>query len=172
MLYCSSSLSACERVLLQTYATLRTVKFACCNPVEKMNKVFPDRAIPHRTIPPAAQGATTIQRGVRFIWDRRATARRLRLEALVTLIQAAIRMFITRQRYTRRLSERGRLFACFKVTWGLAMVGRTEGQIRKKWKYVVRNTKGAGYLRPVFCAAPMLYSCDEGPQTHRRRKGF
>lgn len=74
-------------------------------------------------VPPAPQGATTIQRGVRYIWDRRATARRLRLEASVTLIQAAIRMYVARKRYMRRLFESERASASFKVTHGLTTDG-------------------------------------------------
>ena len=111
-------------------------------------------------VPPAAQGATTIQRGVRYIWDRRATARRLRLEASVTLIQAAIRMFVTRQRYTRRLSERGRAFACFKVILRVGN-GRLYRNGEKQWEFY--ENKRCKLRSACICAEPTPCSRTKAP---------
>ena len=75
------------------------------------------------------QAATTIQRGVRFIWDRRATRRRLLLNASIRPMQAAVRMFVKRQQYKRLLRQRQEFVATCKVrtpTWG----GDAESQRR------------------------------------------
>lgn len=61
------------------------------------------------------QAATTIQRGVRFIWDRRATRLHLLLNASVRPMQAAIRMFVKRQQYKRLLRQRKEFMATCKV---------------------------------------------------------
>ncbi|CAM9877678.1 unnamed protein product, partial [Scytosiphon promiscuus] len=71
------------------------------------------------------QAATTIQRGVRFIWDRRATRRRHLLNASARPMQATIRMFVARQRYKRLLRQRRELVAACKIqVAGRGMLGR------------------------------------------------
>ncbi|CAM9094247.1 unnamed protein product [Laminaria digitata] len=121
--------------LPQDEATAETLEDASCLLVQKRFRGNVDRKYAAWYKSHIHQAATTIQRGVRYIWDRRATARRLRLEASVTLIQAAIRMFVQRQRYTRRLSERERAIACFKLqTVCQGMKGRTRAKARRAMK--------------------------------------
>lgn len=72
------------------------------------------------------QAATTIQRGVRFIWDRRATRRRLLLHASARPMQAAIRMFLKRQCYKRLLREKRESGAACKVK---------DGEYGKQWPF-------------------------------------
>lgn len=73
------------------------------------------RLPPKREYQQRWQAAMTIQRGVRFIWDRRATRRRLLLHASARPMQATIRMFVKRQAYKRLLRERKELIAICKV---------------------------------------------------------
>lgn len=79
------------------------------------------------------QAATMIQRGVRCVWDRRATARRLLLHASARPIQATVRMFLVRQRYVHLLSERRELLACRKVGRGLANKLHVPKGITLRW---------------------------------------
>lgn len=79
------------------------------------------------------QAATMIQRGVRCVWDRRATARRLLLHASARPIQATVRMFLVRQRYLHLLAERRELLACRKVGRGLANKLHVPKGITLRW---------------------------------------
>ncbi|CAB1096739.1 unnamed protein product [Ectocarpus sp. CCAP 1310/34] len=79
-----------------------------------------------------SQAVMTIQRGVRFIWDRRATRRRLLLHASATPMQATIRMFVKRQAYKRLLREKKELFATGKLQRiGRGMLGRRRAAARR-----------------------------------------
>ncbi|CAM9445830.1 unnamed protein product, partial [Ectocarpus sp. 13 AM-2016] len=74
----------------------------------------------------------TIQRGVRFIWDIRATRRRLLLHASARPMQATIRMFVKRQAYKRLLREKQELFAtCMIQRIGRGMLGRRRAAARR-----------------------------------------
>ncbi|CAM9314712.1 unnamed protein product, partial [Ectocarpus fasciculatus] len=74
----------------------------------------------------------TIQRGVRFIWDRRATRRRLLLHASARPMQATIRMFVKRQAYKRLLRARREWYATCKIQRiGRGMLGRQRAAARR-----------------------------------------
>ncbi|CAM9153732.1 unnamed protein product, partial [Hapterophycus canaliculatus] len=89
--------------------------------------------------------ATTIQRGVRFIWDRRATRRRLLLNASARPMQATIRMFIARQRYKRLRRQRRQWFAACKLQLaGRGMLGRRRAAARRLM--IAAATKALGWV--------------------------